>query len=114
MGNHESIERQSVRIAVATGIPVTARRVRGGRNVTLAVKLGQNERKIMSYWTHQIQRSPPQKVKPPTISQVKDLLLEYHGIVAEAIAEITIDEEDHIHGFAEEEGEWYRFTIYKY
>jgi len=113
LDNHESIERQNARIAVVTGTPVTAQRVKGDRNATPAVKLGQNEREIMSFWKHQIQRSPPQKAQPPTISQVKELLLEYHGIVAEAIANLNI-EEDYITGYAKEKDEWYRFTIYKY
>jgi hypothetical protein len=114
LDSHESIERQNARIAVVTGTPVTAQKVKGGRNATPAVKLGQNGLKIMSFWTHPTQRSPIQKPHPPSVSQIKELLLEYHGIVAEAIAQLTINDEGFINGWAKEKDQWYRFTIYRF
>lgn len=68
----------------------------------------------MSFWEHRFHPSLPAKKSNPSPQQIANLLFEYHEIVAEAIANITIDDEEHIHGFAKEEGEWYRFTLYKY
>lgn len=67
----------------------------------------------MSYWHHRPQPPLPIKKQSPSISQIKELLLDNHGIVAEAIANTTIEEE-RIIGYVKEEGEWYRFIIYKY
>ena len=65
----------------------------------------------MSFWQHQPQPSPP-KV-PPTLSiaQIKVLLLDYHGIMAEAIANLTI-EDDEIRGYVKKGKYWYGFVIY--
>lgn len=68
----------------------------------------------MSLRQHQPYPSPPVKKSCPSPQQIAQLLFENHDIAAEAIAKITIDEEEYIHGYAKEEGEWYRFTIYKY
>ncbi len=68
---------------------------------------------MTSYWQHRPHLSLPRKRKPPSVSQIKDLLLENHDIVAEEIAQITI-EEDQIVGYVKEKNEWYKFTIYRY
>jgi len=67
---------------------------------------------MTSYWQHHPHPSPQRKRKPPSVSQIKDLLLENHDIVAEAITQITI-EEGQVKGYVKEEGRWYKFTIYK-
>ena len=65
----------------------------------------------MSFWQHQLQPPQPKKPKPPSVSQIKELLLDYHGITPEAIANLTI-EEDRIDGYAKGGKYWYKFTIY--
>jgi hypothetical protein len=84
------------------------------KNAMAAGKHGQNEKGMMTYWNHLPQPSLLAKKSPPSVELIKDLLFDYHGLDAEAIAKITVDEEDFIHGCAKKEGEWYRFTIYKY
>ena len=86
---------------------------RAEKNVTTAVVRGQKGRAKMSYWHHRPQPSLPIKKQSPSISQIKELLLDNHGIVAEAIANIIIEEE-RIIGYVKEEGEWYKFTVYKH
>lgn len=82
------------------------------RSVMTAARHGLRGRVMTSYWQHRPHLSLQKKRKPPSVSQIKDLLLENHDIVAEAIAQITI-EEGQVKGYVKEEGRWYKFTIYK-
>lgn len=85
----------------------------GEKSVIPAERHGQNGLETMSYWQHRLHPSRPKKKQPLTIPQIKELLLDRHEFVAEEIVKITV-EEGEIHGYAKEEGEWHKFTIYKY
>ena len=65
----------------------------------------------MSFWQHQPQSSQPEAPPTPSIAQIKELLLDYHGIMAEAIANLTI-EDDEIRGYVKKGKYWYGFVIY--
>jgi hypothetical protein len=112
-GSLENTKKTNARIVDRIGIRETGK---GEKSATTANGHGRSQYPMKPQKFRQHPPSPrlPQKnILPPSIQEVKALLLDHLDIEADEIKNATIREE-HIHGWAKEGDDWYEFKIYRY